>query len=176
MTRRSTFAAVIVMMLTVAAGARGQTPDQGRFDEQSVKALFLYNFALFVEWPDAGAGRPFVIGVVGDNGIVKALERIGREKNVRGRTIEVRSLAPGEDPSSCQLLFVTEEGDRQTPGVLRGSRGPVLTVGEAPLFLRDGGMIRLLMDGDRVRFQINNTAAQNAGLHVSSRLLSLAVR
>jgi len=37
-------------------------------------------------------------------------------------------------------------------------------------------MVRLFRDEDRVRLQINNRSAEDAGLKISSRLLQLAVR
>ena len=41
-------------------------------------------------------------------------------------------------------------------------------------FLAQGGMIRLFLDSNRVRFSINQVAAETAQLQISSRLLRLA--
>jgi hypothetical protein len=54
--------------------------------------------------------------------------------------------------------------------------GPILTVGETPQFLRDGGMVRFHIENNKVRFQINQKNAETAGLKVSSLLLALAAR
>jgi hypothetical protein len=41
-------------------------------------------------------------------------------------------------------------------------------------FCPQGSMIQLVLEGDRVRFEVNLTAAQRAGLNLSSELLKVA--
>lgn len=145
-------------------------------DEYQVKAAFLYNFTRFVQWPWPPAG-PFVIAVVGDDRIAEALERVVRGKTAHGRAVVVRRLAPSDDPRGAHILFVTADSEARTADLrARALAAGVLTVGESPYFLREGGMIRFLVDDNRVRFQIDAAAAQAAGLRISSQLLSLAVR
>ena len=50
----------------------------------------------------------------------------------------------------------------------------ILTAGEGDRFLRAGGMIAFVLDNHRVRFDINQTAAENAGLRLSAKLLTVA--
>ncbi len=50
----------------------------------------------------------------------------------------------------------------------------VLTVSDMPQFARRGGMVQFLLDGNRVRFEVNLVATQRAGLNLSSDLLKLA--
>jgi len=53
--------------------------------------------------------------------------------------------------------------------------GPgVLTVGEGEAFAHAGGVIAFVIENRRVRFDINQTAADSAGLQLSSKLLSVA--
>ena len=47
-------------------------------------------------------------------------------------------------------------------------------VGDAAGFCTEGGMIALLLDRDRRRFEIRFDATEDAGLTVSSRVLALA--
>jgi hypothetical protein len=47
-------------------------------------------------------------------------------------------------------------------------------VGEGDGFLDGGGMIAFILEDRRVRFNIDQGAAQKAGLKLSSRLLSVA--
>ena len=51
----------------------------------------------------------------------------------------------------------------------------VLTVSDTDGFLKAGGMINFLFEGNNVRFQISDEAAKKARLKISSKLLSLAV-
>jgi hypothetical protein len=71
------------------------------------------------------------------------------------------------------VVFVGEP-DKDISKTLSGLGRGVLTVGEGDRFLRDGGMVALVVDNRRVRFDINQTAATGAGLGLSARLLNVA--
>jgi hypothetical protein len=53
-------------------------------------------------------------------------------------------------------------------------RLPILTVGESDDFLDQGGMFNLFFEDKQLRFEVNQTPAENAKLTVSSKLLRLA--
>ena len=166
--------ALLVSLVTLSLATSSHATE--RLDEQSIKAAFLFNFAIFVTWPrPATADQPFVVCVIGDTGIVAELTRANR-KTVHGREFVVREQNPGSDPDACQILFVTEGADRYAPAILRRIHGPVLTIGETPFFLREGGMMRFLIVDERVKFQIDGGAAERAGLRIGSQLLSVAAK
>ena len=71
------------------------------------------------------------------------------------------------------MVFVDPEL-KDVAKILAGLPPGVLTVGEGDRFAREGGMIALVVDNRRVRFDINPAAAQNGGLKLSSRLLNVA--
>ena len=50
----------------------------------------------------------------------------------------------------------------------------VLTVGESARFTKLGGIIRLYKENEKLRFEINVSRAQLAGLRISSKMLGLA--
>jgi hypothetical protein len=50
----------------------------------------------------------------------------------------------------------------------------VLTVSDMPQFAQRGGMIQFVLEGNRVRFEVNLIATQHAGLTLSSDLLKVA--
>jgi hypothetical protein len=170
-------AALVVAVVLGVASVGADVMGDARVDEYQVKAAFLYNFAKFVEWPQRDAPRTsFVLGIAANDRIVEVVDTVVRGKTVHGRPLQLRTLRPGEDPSDCDMLFVTDAEDRQAGDLVRRARdGGVLTVGEGDLFLRDGGMIRFVAEGNRVRFQINAAGARAAGFTISSQLLSLAL-
>jgi YfiR/HmsC-like len=170
-------AALLVTMLLGVAPLCADVMEDARVDEYQVKAAFLYNFAKFVEWPHQDARRAiFVLGIAGNDRIVQVVDSVVRGKTVHGRPLQLRTLRPDEDPRECDMLFVAMDEDRQAADLVRRARdGAVLTIGEGDLFLRDGGMIRFVADGNRIRFQINTASAREAGFTISSQLLSLAL-
>jgi hypothetical protein len=77
--------------------------------------------------------------------------------------------------SRCHLIFLAGANtDRIDQAVRLSAQRPVLTIGESPDFLRRGGMIAFVVDGGRVRFDVNASAASIRGLALSSRLLQVA--
>ena len=140
--------------------------------EYRVKAAYLFNFTKFVDWPPGAMadGAPFTICVAGTSPFVSALEDTIRGETVAGRSLQSR-VAQGNEP--CQVVFVPHEVD-PAPILKRARMQPVLTVGESPGFLRQGGIINFVRDSGKVRFEINQEAAVGAQLRISSRLLRLA--
>ena len=97
---------------------------------------------------------------------------------VEGETVNSRKLVvqriEHELPKSCHVLFIGAKSKKDLPKVLESLGPGVLTVGEGERFLRDGGMIAFVIDNRRVRFDINQSAARNAKLRISSKLLNVA--
>jgi hypothetical protein len=146
--------------------------------EYEVKAAFLYNFAQFTEWPAGSFGAPddpFHMCVAGANGVVPAVERAVAGERVAEHRIVVDRLADNENAGRCHVLFIPRSANQRTAALVRlGTRA--LLVGESPDFLDRGGMINFVIDGGRVRFDINAAAASARGLRMSSRLLRIARR
>ena len=171
--RIGAIAALVCLAVSVRFATGGPLKDD--LDEYQVKAAFLYNFAKFVQWPSKDGPSHIVIGIVGDDPLGDVLDQIVRGKTVDGRELVVRRLRPDDDPRLCQILFVSSSEARRTPDLLmRLQASGVLTVGEAPHFLREGGVIRFYVEDSRVRFEISLQGAAHAGIRISSQLLSLA--
>ena len=148
----------------------------GQMDEYQVKAVFLLNFAKFVEWPATSfpkSGDPIVICILGQNPFGDHLSAAILRKAWGGRAFAIQLIADLSPKSRCQILFVNSS-ERQHFRALTGSRSGVLTVGDTPGFIDDGGIINFKVEGGKIRFEINVDGAEQAQLTVSSKLLSLA--
>jgi hypothetical protein len=159
-----------------------QTPQlacaQTATDEYKVKAAFLFHFAQLVDWPaDAfnSRGQSFNVCVFDDEPHLRELQSALEGKPIGTRVVHVRVLPQAQPVQGCSILFLgRDEGWRQT-GTLRVLHGqPVLTVGESNNFLSEGGIIRLHIVQNKVRFDINVGVADSSHLKISSRLLLLA--
>jgi hypothetical protein len=171
---RHAAAIVAVLLALTAAPARAQAPAAPT--AYQVKAVFLFNFSQFVDWPAASFadGRaPLVIGVLGSDPFGAMLDEIVRGETVNGRPLEVRRYDAVEqigDP--CHILFVGRSQDERLDAVLAALKGrSVLTVGDFEGFARRGGIIRFVTVGNKIRLRVNLAAAQDAKLTISSKLL-----
>ena len=147
------------------------------YQEEEVKAAFLYHFATFVQWPEMlPRERPFSVAVLGDDEVAAELEKFLPGREIQGRPMQVRRLKSLEDLADDALLFIgAEENYRLRELISRVEDQSMLVVTEAPGALKDGSMINFQVIDDRVRFEISLLAAQRAGLELSSRLLSAAM-
>lgn len=146
--------------------------------EYQLKAAYIYHFAQFVEWPSTAfpqTNAPLVIGILGENPFGNNLQRVVQGKVLGGHPLvvqEFRSLP--EMTNNCHVLFIGYP-DERLPEILAALNGTsTLTVGESKRFTESGGMIKFIMEGTKIRFQINQTNAEKAGLKMSFKLLSLA--
>jgi hypothetical protein len=148
-------------------------------DEDAIKIGYLYNFSKFVEWPasiENEPGKPWNLCVLGDE-IVKTVASILEGKRVRQKAIVVVNAKRGSDLDGCQVAFVSaSEGWRVGPMLKALEDRPTLTVSDAEDFAAQGGMIGLVREGDKIRFEINLGAAEKAGLKISAQLAKLAMK
>jgi YfiR/HmsC-like len=171
--RRVAWAVGVVVLFV--GGARAQSPTAG---EYQVKAAFLYNFAKFVEWPSSSfsdTSTPLRICIFGQDPFGQELRDIANEKIVNGRKLLVSQVADLQTAKACHILFIASSEKAQLKQVLENLRGTgVLTVGDTKGFVDQGGMINFVLENERVRFEVNRKAADQAGLKVSSKLLNVA--
>jgi hypothetical protein len=170
--RRSIWLALL--WLAVAAPIQGQ---RAAFDEREVKAVFLFNFVQFVDWPSSafsGPESPIVIGVLGEDPFGPLLDEAVKGEIVKGRALIVERVRRVEDVGTCHVLFISPSETAKYGHILAALREkPTLTVGETVDFTRSG-MVRFLTEQNRVRLEVNVGAVKAAGLTISSNLLRSA--
>ncbi|MBN2578601.1 MAG: YfiR family protein [Pirellulales bacterium] len=174
-------ASAFIILLGVVLPISGQTsPADSLPDEYIVKAADLYALGLNVEWPKAAleaAGDKFLIGIVGRDDFADALDFIARKRKIQGRTIVIRRFPSLEQyQPGCQIVFISRSltPEQQLAAIRKISGVGVLLVGESPDFAKEGGIINFYLEGNRVRFEINNEAARRARLHLDAKLLNIA--
>jgi len=156
----------------------GVTRAQGlSASEAQVKAVLVYNFAKFVEWPQAkfsGPASPVHLCVAGRGPAAHLLAELDG-KGVQGRELRVQSVGAALDPAACHLLFIIAGNDISIGDILKKLKtAPVLTVSDSSGFAEAGGVIEIVQGEGRMQFDINLGAAQQANLRLSSHLLKLA--
>jgi hypothetical protein len=146
--------------------------------EYQVKAVFLFNFTQFIEWPTntfPGAKAPLTIGVLGTDPFGNFLEETVHDESASGHPIIVKHFQRVADIDSCQILFISTSETKRIKTVLGALKGrKVLTVSDIEGFARSGGMVRFVTEQNKIHFRINLEAVKAAGLTVSSKLLRLA--
>jgi len=147
--------------------------------ESSVKAVFLFKFASFVEWPapPSTPAAPFTIGILGADDVAADLEQVIRGRTVDNRPVIVRRLKESDSPAGLQMIFVGRQEASRLAAVARAARPlAILVVSDSPQGLEAGSVINFVTVDDRVGFEVSIEAAERSGLKVSSRMLGVARR
>jgi len=159
-------------------GVRIAWAEAASMNEYQMKAAFLFHFAQFVEWPEESykdANSPLIYCTIGEDPFHGSLDAALNEKTIGARSFRVMHLKKPQELPGCQVLFIGAGEKKLLPAILASVRGDsLLTVGESEHFVQEGGMIGFLLEENKIRFEINLEAAQNAKLRISSRLLALA--
>jgi hypothetical protein len=172
-----------------AQPAANVTPIQG-VPEYKLKAAFVYNFVLFTDWPAAAANAnvnpganssanpsepaPLNVCVNTDSALRPALGEFN-DRTAKGRRIQVRAWTDVESMRQCHVL-VLDSIDREHWAQIRKNLAgaAVLTVADDAEIGRNGAIITLYLENNRIAFDIDVNAARQARLTLSSKLLRLA--
>lgn len=168
-------ALVVAWGLLATPALHAQNPKPTDYD---VKAAYLYNFGRFVEWPEkvaATQSSSFTVCVFGQDPFGRSLDATLSGETIGGRLIVAKRISSEEESGNCQILFLSLTDDSRLNRIIADlDKKAVLTVSDMPQFVKRGGMIQFVLEGKKVRFEVNLTATQHAGLTLSSELLKVA--
>lgn len=162
-----------VLHLPVGSSAQASVPESA----SRVEAAFLRNFARYVTWPArafASERSPWQVCVLGGPHFDESLEKTFEGRTEQGRPFEVvRASAPEQLPA-CQIVYIGYANSARRRAVLAEfRRRPVLTVGDAPEFLEEGGIVRL-QARERIEMSINLDQARAASLSIPAKMLEVS--
>jgi hypothetical protein len=149
-----------------------------QYSEYEVKAVFIYNFAKFIDWPpqDLKPNQPFVIGIYGNDPFGKILPTVLDKKLIKDHKWIIKYYKTPSEIGQCQILFISKISNYELLKVFEQiSTKATLSIGDnIPDFCKNGGVINFTSPSDKYRFEINSIVAQQASLTISSKLLSIA--
>ncbi len=165
---------VILVLLALAGIANSQRPKPTEYE---VKAAYLYNFGRFVRWPaPSPASDSFLICVMGQDPFNSLLDATVKGESIDGKPLLVKRILTIADAAKCRVVFISGSEQKRVDAILSElSKSPVLTVSDIPDFAQHGGDIGFILQGEKVRFEVNLSATEKAGLTLSSDLLKVAV-
>lgn len=174
---RSTALALAIVVLAMSAVLLPAQPPSSPTEYQ-VKAAYLFNFAKFVTWPVEASGqwKSFQLCVLGSDPFGPLLEQTVQGEMLDGKPVIAKHINSVSDSSGCAIVFVGSSEQRRLPLLLPAlEKQHVLTVSDISHFVDRGGQIGFVAEGGHVRFEVNQGAAEEAGLNLSSELLKVAV-
>jgi hypothetical protein len=164
----------LLLCCLLGFGHAGYVHAREALPEYTLKAAYLYKFALLTEWPADTLGNNINLCFMADEDFGKALDSING-KQINNRPINTRSIVSAEETGSCNIIFIGQMTNTNlTDLISKIATQPILTVTDDEQMAKAGASIFLRPEGQRLVFEINTEAAQSAKLNISSRLLRLA--
>jgi hypothetical protein len=147
--------------------------------EVMMKAVAFEKISLFIDWPVISAGNyvssNFVITVLGQNIFGTTLDELYKDKRIKDRKVTVNYLTPNQNPGKCDILFVSKMKIGDLKKVLTYIKGmPVLIVSDTEGFAEAGCFVNMYEFENKLRFEINQKAMQDAGFKIDYRLLRVS--
>lgn len=175
---------LILILFWTTIPSVSSSDDSKKASKHKIEALYLYNFLLFVDWPEdvVSDSNTVKVAIYGDPQLYEALKPMAG-KRIRGKELAVVSMTQPEAlDDSFQVLFVGGENTQTVRDLLKRVNGkPILTVSYRKGFVGLGGMVlfkdpEALQKGEneKKRFIINLPAVRKSSLKIRARLLRIS--
>jgi hypothetical protein len=139
------------------------------------KALFIYNFTRYIEWPSNGSSD-FVIGILGKSSVLNELINIADKKIVGTQTITIKKFTNTSEVSQCNILFIGNDASSQVASISASMQSKnTLIITERPGLINKGAGINFVLDEGKQRFELSKTNMQKTGLKVNTQLMEMAM-
>ncbi|QHT69496.1 YfiR family protein [Rhodocytophaga rosea] len=165
---------ILTLSFILLAGFQFQLSAQTQ--DYKFHSIFIYNFTKYIQWPASQQSGDFVIAVIGNSPIAAELEKITSNKVVGSQKIVVKRFKSVSEISDCHILYLPSSGSGnfdEIQGKLRGKSTLVIT--EKTGMAQKGSGINFVMQDNKWKFELNESATQSAGLKVSKELAQMAI-
>jgi len=161
---------VLLLLFPLSALAADEQPLEYR-----IKANYLLTLPLFIELPSQPSScTAFSVCVIGDTPLTELLEA-SKGKRIKGRPLVVMKSREPDRMNCCHILFIASSEQYRLQKLLAwaNQRG-ILTISDMRGFVKQGGMINLVMVNNKISFDLNQAAARSASISFGTQLLRLA--
>jgi hypothetical protein len=153
-------------------------PDQSEEASAKIKAIYIYNFTKYIEWPEDYKDGNFVVGVLGNNvPLINELNKMATSKTVGNQKIEIKNMASVSEASKCHIVFILSDNSGQLTDVLGKVKGKsALIVTDKPGLAKLGSAINFFIDDNKQKIELNKSNIEKYKLKVASTLVEMAVQ
>jgi hypothetical protein len=151
-------------------------PHVSHAQSEKFKALFMYNFTKYIEWPASVRQGDFIIAVFGNSPMTKELEFIAAKQKVGAQNIIVKTFNSVNEIDFCHILFVPASKSSTLTQIVEKVAGKsILIITDKEGMANQGSGINYVKDGDRIKYELNKKSIEKRGLVVNSSLVTLGI-
>jgi hypothetical protein len=164
---------IILIISVVLSGVIAQPANSQ--DIAKAQALFVYNFAKFIDWSESQLNGEFVIGVVGNSDVYNEIVNISSGKKLRNLNIAVKKMNKTSLLSSCNVIFVCENESSNLETIVNFYKNsPTLIITERQGLIHKGSCISFRLENDKLRYEISKKNFASRGLVIDKILEQMA--
>jgi hypothetical protein len=162
-------------LLTQSAAIR---MDQAEEAGARIKAIYIYNFTKYIEWPSDYKEGDFVIGVFGTNiPLLNELNKMATSKMVGSQKLEIKNLSSANDAAACHIIYILSDNSAQLPDVVTRVKGKsTLIVTDKAGMAKQGAGINFSVVENKQKIELNKANIEKYKLKVASTLVEMAVQ
>lgn len=152
-------------------------PDQSEEANAHIKAIYIYNFTKYIEWPENYKEGNFVVGVLGTNtSLINALNKMAESKTVGTQKFEIKSVSSIADVAKCHIIYILADNSAQLGDVILKVKGKsALIVTDKEGLAAKGSAINFIIDGNKQKIELNRSNLEKYKLKVASTLVEMSV-
>jgi hypothetical protein len=142
--------------------------------EEKFKALFIYNFTKYIEWPAEMGGENFSIAVLGNMELAKQLSDISGKMKIGNKKMNVIICKSIDEIPICQIVyFGTSRTDEIATFVAKVKGNKVLIIGDKDKACQKGACINFSKRNGNLNYDISKLNMEGANLKFNSTLTAL---
>ena len=155
---------VLFIGVLSSAGTKYAGSQKQNYDTNAkMKAVFLYNFTRYIEWPESYKQGNFVIGLLGETAITDELNKVAQTKKAVNQTIEIKRFGSLSDVSECHMLYVSTSKSGDLASAIQKTKSrSTLVITE-----QDG----LAVKGAGISFKVVNNRQKPAAFFCSTNII-----
>ena len=163
---------MLVVLFTSSKTTYNQTTDTNA----KIKAMFVYNFTKYIEWPQNYKDGNFIIGILGNSSLFSELSTMANSKKAGAQSFEIKNFSTTSSVSKCHMLIVSSDITVGFSDILsKVKNNSTLIITEKAGFAKQGAAINFVVQNNKQAFELNKANVEKYDLKVSSNLLALAI-
>ena len=151
-------------------------PEDSEESNARIKAIYIYNFTKYIEWPENYREGTFIIGFIGNNSaLFNELSKMALSKKVGTQSIEIRNISTIDDNTKFNIIFVLSDNSGQLTDVITKAKGKsTLMITEKPGMAQKGAAINFIVEDNKQKIEMNKANIEKYKLKVATNLVQMS--
>jgi len=143
-------------------------------EQEKFKAIFIYQFTKYIEWPKQSNSNQFVIAVYKDSKLLNELLPLSNKRMVGNRTIVVKTISSVAGAKNAQIVFIPKSEKKSLELFSQELHNDnVLIIANVKAACKKGADINFISNSAGLSFEINSSNISSSGLKMNNTLLTL---